>query len=178
MHPQKRAMLIINVVGGIAVLGSYVYGITTHLNPGDALWGGVPDALRPLYSVSMLAATAGYFAFSGYLFFAVDPNTSLVGARVGFGIVNLLYAVILGASALWMPLTFAMLENDSEALWSAIRAVLAITGAGSLALLSLLLLLQPRRPRLPYVLAAMGLCAFAFQTAVLDAVIWPAYFRN
>ena len=40
-------VLVLNVVGGAAVLGSYAWGIASHDNPGAALWGAVPEALRP-----------------------------------------------------------------------------------------------------------------------------------
>jgi len=178
MHTEKRTMLLVNTAGGIAVLGSYAYGLTTHPSPGDALWGGVPETLRPLYTVSMLCATAGYFAFSGFFLFAVDPDRPLLGDRFGFGFVNVLYALMLGAAALWMPLTFAMINGAGDWLWLAIRLVLILTGGAATVLLGVLLTLQPRRPLLPFVLAVVGLIAFVFQTAVLDAVVWPAYFRG
>ena len=178
MHTQKRTMLLVNTIGGIAVLGSYAHGLATHASPGQALWGGVPETLRPLYSVSMLCATAGYFAFSGFLFFAIDPDRPLLGGRVGFGVVNFLYALMLGAAALWMPLTFAMIDGTRESIWLAIRLVLALTGGAAAALLGLLMTLQPRRPLFPFALAVVGLIAFVFQTAVLDALVWPAYFRG
>jgi hypothetical protein len=43
-------------------------------------------------------------------------------------------------------------------------------------LLTALLWLQPSTPKLSYRLAVFGSIAFAFQTAVLDALVWPAYF--
>ncbi|TFH28599.1 MAG: hypothetical protein E4H00_08485 [Myxococcales bacterium] len=67
-------MILINVIGGVAVLGSYAYGLLTYPNAGTVLLGGVPEALRPLYTASMLSATVGYFAFTGFLLFAVDPD--------------------------------------------------------------------------------------------------------
>ena len=30
MHPQKKQWLAINVLGGVAVLGSYAHGLITH----------------------------------------------------------------------------------------------------------------------------------------------------
>ena len=45
--PARFITLI--VVGGIAVLGSYVWGVGAP-GVGAALWGGVPESLRPLYT--------------------------------------------------------------------------------------------------------------------------------
>ena len=76
MHPTKWILLIINVIGGVAVLGSYVLGLRAHPNGTDALWGGVPQAIRPFYGIWMLFAAAGYFAFTLFLLFGVDANAA------------------------------------------------------------------------------------------------------
>ncbi len=168
-------MLWINVLGGVAVLGSYVWGIATHPDPG-AVWGGVPESLKPLYTVSMLTAAVGYFFFSGFLLFGVDAERARFAGRQRFGLVNALYLLILVPSALWMPLTFAMLATPSPALWAAIRVVLALVGLGSVGLLIVVATVRPRTPVVAHVLAVVGLVAFVVQTAVLDALVWPAYF--
>lgn len=176
LHFHKRLMVWINVLGGSAVLGSYVHGLSTHPATRMDVWGNVPEAIRPAYTVSMLCAAAGYFAFTYLLFFRVDAYTTRIGRRLGFGIVNGLYLGILLPSALWLPLTFAMIENPSGALWWAIRLVLAAVGLASLGLLTSLLLLHPRPRGLAYGLAIAGCVAFCFQTAILDALVWPAFF--
>jgi hypothetical protein len=175
MHPAKRSMLAINLLGGIAVLGSYAWGIATHPDPG-VVWGGVPEGLKPLYTISMLTAAAGYFLFSGFLLFAVDAQHARFAGTRRFGAVNALYLTILVPSALWMPLTFAMLAAPSPALWIAIRVVLALVGLGSVGLLVAVATVRPRTPVVAHALAVLGLLAFVLQTAVLDALVWPAYF--
>jgi hypothetical protein len=176
VHPQKLLMLGIHVAGGVAVLGSYAWGLGSHPELRSEVWGGVPEALKPLYTVSMWTAAAGYFAFSGFFLLAVDPDTAQIAGRPRFPLLNALYALVLVPSALWMPLTFAMLESPGPGLWLAIRVVLAVVGVGSLGLLAALLALRPREPALGYVLAIAGLAAFSFQTAILDALVWPAFF--
>ena len=61
-------LVVQNLLGGTAVLGSYAQGILTHESPGAALWGGVPPAIVPLYNGSMLTATAGYLLFAWFLY--------------------------------------------------------------------------------------------------------------
>jgi hypothetical protein len=176
MHSRLRSLLWLNLLGGGAVLGSYAHGLLSNpLTRGD-LWGGVPDALRPLYTVSMLLAAAGYFAFSYFVFFRLDPNRTRVAGRFGFGVFHALYALILVPSALWLPLTFEMLEAPSGALWLAIRGVLALVGVGSLGLVAALASARPPDARAARAVALAGAGAFSFQTAVLDAWVWPAYF--
>jgi hypothetical protein len=176
MHPKRRSLLWLNVIGGIAVLGSYVHGIVTHpLTRGDA-WGGVPVALQPLYTANMLFAAAGYFAFSYFVFFRLDPDRARIGERFGFQIFHRLYALILIPAALWMPLTFAMLDSPGTGLWLAVRGVLMLTGLGSLGLLAAIAMVQPCQGEGSRRLALLGCLFFCLQTAVLDALVWPAYF--
>ena len=176
MRPGRRSLRWLNLLGGSAVLGSYVYGLASNpLTRGD-VWGGVPESLRPLYTASMLLAAAGYFAFSFFVFFRLDPARTRVAGGFGFGAFHALYALILVPSALWMPLTFAMLGAPSRALWLAIRFVLALVGIGSLGLVAAVASAQPSEARLARSVAVAGGLAFSFQTAVLDALVWPTYF--
>jgi hypothetical protein len=164
-------MVLINVLGGTAVLGSYAWCLTSYPTGAGDFWGGVPEGLRPVYTVNMFLAAAGYFAFTFFLVYRLEP----VG-RVGPGTFNALYALILAPSALWMPLTFAMLEAPSDGLWWAIRLTLAAVGIGSLGLLAALVAVRPSPPSWAHRLAVVGGVAFCLQTAVLDALVWPAYF--
>jgi hypothetical protein len=175
MLARRRAMAWINLVGGSAVLASYAYCLAADPARAGDFWGGVPEGLRSLYTVNMGLATAGYFAFTFFLMFRLKPDGSGRGP-VGVGTFNALYALILLPSALWMPLTFAMLEAPSVGLWWAIRSTLAAVGLGSLGLLAGLLAVQPSPPSLAHRLAVLGSLAFCFQTVVLDALVWPAYF--
>lgn len=171
-------MIWVNLIGGAAVLGSYGYGLATRPD-GNALWGGVPEDLRWLYTVSMLCATAGYFAFASYFLLRVDPEAHRLGGRPAVDVINSLYAIVLVSAAAWMPLTWKMIDAPSEPLWLAIRLVLGVTGLGAVALLGVLIALRPRQPAgWWYRFAVLGLVAFCFQTAVLDALVWTRFFRS
>lgn len=175
MWSQRQIMLAINIVGGLAVLGSYAYCMLSYPAQVGDFWGDVPDSLVPVYTVNMFLAAAGYFAFSYFIFFRLEP-ASAETKRPGLEAFNLAYAMILLPSALWMPLTFMMLEAPSAPLWWAIRVTLAVVGIGSLGLLAGLVAARPSRRSLAHVLAIVGSLAFCLQTAVLDALVWPAYF--
>ena len=174
MHPAKRTLLAVNVVGGVAVLGSYWYGFATAADPG-ALWGGVPEWMKPAYTVSMLAAAAGYFLPLGLVLLGVDADRVRVGSS-GYGAFTRLYALMLAPSALWMPLTFRMIEAPSDGLWLLIRAVLFAVAAGAVGLLVAIVRAEPRPRGAARWLAVLGQTAFCVQTAVLDPLVWPAYF--
>ncbi len=176
MHPQKREMMWIILLGGPAVLASYAYGVWIDPTAVGAAWGGVSPQIRPFYGVGMLLAMLGYFAFTYFIFFRLDPDEARIANRFGFSLFNVLYIAILIPSALWMPLTLLMLAEPSRTLWWAIRVVLAVVGLASLSLIAALLTIRPRRPAWAYWLALAGSAAFSFQTALLDALIWPALF--
>ncbi|MGD9049612.1 MAG: hypothetical protein PVF77_16260 [Anaerolineae bacterium] len=176
MHPQKRTMAWIVLLGGGAVVLSYVYILGIDPATQANLWGGVPAALLPAYVTSMALATGGFFAFTFFLLFRTDPDRVRIAGRLGYGLFYGLYVMILAPSALWLPLTSAMVQQPSSILWLGIRLVLGAVGVGSVALLLALLSLQPRQPARAYWLAVAGSVAFCFQTAVLDLFVWTALF--
>ena len=177
-HPLARALVVVNLVGGLLVLASYAHGLATHSEvERAALWGGVPEAWRGIYSLSMLLATLGYFPMAAQLLWRDDPATLQLGP-FGYGLVIAGFVLVLLPSALWMPLTFRMLAAPSLALWLGIRVVLALVAVGALSLVAALVWAGPRRGGWPHVAAIVGAIAFAWQTAVLDAVLWPAWFGH
>ena len=177
MHPKKWLMILINLFGGTAVLGSYAHGLLTHPGAGEVLWGGVPNSIRPFYTAGMLLAATGYFAFTGFILFRLGPRDTRVCSRFGFGVFNALYAAILFPSALWMPLTFLAAEQSSLGLLWTVRVVLAAAGFASLGLLLSLLNTEPRQPLWAYWIAVVGCVGFCIQTVILDAIVWGAWFR-
>jgi len=175
MHRQTWLLIGLNLVGGIAVLVSYAIGLGSESSDGAALWGGVPESIRPFYTVNMFLAAAGYFLFTPYIVFRLQPEQTRVAGRFGYGLFHLLYALVLFPSAIWLQLTEAMIAQPSAWMWAVVRFDLALIGFGSLGLMASLLSLTSgeRRGRS---LAILGLLPFCLQTALLDAVVWPAFF--
>jgi hypothetical protein len=169
MAMQKIIILVINLIGGAAVIGSYIVGLTNKANGANVLWGGTPASVRPIYTVSMLLAALGYFFFIYFVLFRLSPVV------FNFNILYLIFFGILGASIFWMPLTNAFVSNPSAGLWLAIRLVLVIVGISSIALVWALMSLKGAG--LAYNLAVAGAIYFAFHTAVLDMILWPIFFK-
>lgn len=176
MQRQQNWLAALVVVGGAAVLSSYAYGLLAPGADSGALWGGIPGSWLPAYQANMVLATAGFFAYTYFLLLRVDPGAVSIGGRFRFGLFYLLYAGILIPSALWMPLTLAMLRQPGDLLWWAVRAVLTAAGLSALGLTAALVALTPRKPRWAYVLAVVGSLPFTLQTLILDAILWPAFF--
>lgn len=158
------------------MLASYLRGVLGPPEEIAGIWGGVPESLRPTYSISMLVAAAGYFPFTSYILLALDPAEVRIGSRFGYRVFHALYAPILFLSAAWLPLTAQMLAAPSAPLWWAIRTLLLGVGVASLALFPALWSAAPRGPRAWLALSLLGLAGFSFQTAVLDALLWTAWY--
>lgn len=177
MNAKKWLMLWIILLGGGGVIASYLWGFLSYPNAEQALWGGVPGNIRPFYTAGMLLGAAGFFAFTTFLLFRLDPATTLVFHRFSYGVFNILLAAILIPSALWMPLTILALQGSSLCLLWVVRVVLSVVGLTSLGLLFALIKLEPRRPRWAHRLAVAGCVGFCLQTVLLDAIVWVAYFE-
>jgi hypothetical protein len=167
MNPDKLAFIVLNLVGGIAVLASYALWLANPSREGEALWGSITGHGRTLYTVSMLAAAAGYFGFAVYVL-------GQGGRSLSWSLVLALFALMLFPSALWMPLAFEYLAAPHPALWWAMRSTLALVGVASLVLL--VVLVRVESGGTAHALAVAGALAFTFQTLVLDALVWPMYF--
>lgn len=178
MASQQIILLVINIIGGIAVIGSYILGLhNAGPNAANALWGGVPGSMRPVYGASMILAAIGYLAFLYFILARLAPSEVSVAGRFGYGTFYIIFLLILIPSAFWMPLTNLYVGNPGTALWVGIRVVLAVVGLASIALVWALLALKTQNSGVAYWLAVAGSCYFAFHCAVLDAIIWAALFK-
>jgi hypothetical protein len=174
---HKLILLLINVIGGIAVIGSYVLGLRGSSGT-DVLWGGVPGNIRPIYTVSMVISAIGYFAFLNLLLLRVDSKKVTVGRRFGYSVFYPIFCLILIPSAFWMPLTNLYSGEPSGGSWAGIRVVLFLVGLASIALAWAVFTLRPRNRDWTWWAALVGSCWFAVHTFVLDAILWAALFKG
>jgi hypothetical protein len=177
MHIMKRWLLLINIVGGAAVLGSYAWGFEVHPGSAGALWGGTPQVWQRISAINMLLAALGYFAFTIFILFRIDTGHTRLFGRFDYRLFCILYAAILLPSALWMPLTLAAMAAPGVLIAWGVRLLLAFIGLASLGLLFALMGLEPGQKIGGYSLALAGCVAFCLQTVVMDAVVWSASFN-
>lgn len=156
---ERAVFLALQLALGPAVLGSYVYGFLYWPDAVSAMWGGVPDGLRSLYTAWMFVAAAGYLVFTPALFLHA---ANAPGLRVW-------YAALLLGSVLWMPLTKWHLDGSLP--FALVVLDLGAVAAGSLALLATTL--RVNLPGAWRVAAPLGAAAFCVQTVLLDAIVWP-----
>jgi len=177
MGTQQIILLIINIIGGAAVIGSYIFGLRAQTGGASVLWGGVPDNIRLVYGISMILSALGYFAFLYYILFRLTPTEVSIAGMFGFSMFYVIFIFILLPSAFWMPLTNIYVGNPNPGMWIGIRTVLALVGLASIALVWALISLQTKGPGVAYWAAVVGSAYFAFHTAILDAIIWAALFK-
>jgi len=177
MAVPQILLLVINVFGGAAVIGSYVQGFVSHPGSADVLWGNITGTVRSLYFVSMILSALGYFFFIYFILFRLDPAAVQVTGNAGFQVFFVIFTGMLLFSALWMPFTYSYVDAPHSGTWVAVRAVLFLVAISSCALVWALLSLNTRTPSLPYWLAVAGSGYFAFHTTVLDAFLWPVLYR-
>ncbi len=177
MTSSQVMLLIVMLMGGIGVIGSYVQGLIAHPGSVSVLWGKIKGPFRSVYTVSMLLSALSYFAFAYFLLFKIVPSEAKVTGTLGF---DIFFAAITGMllfSSLWMPFTYSYVEKPNPGTWTAIRIVLFLVGFSSCALAWALLSLHSKQPAVPYWIAVVGSIYFAFHTTILDAFIWPVLYR-
>ncbi len=177
MNRQKVTLLLINVIGGILVIGSYVYGLNTQSGGASVLWGGVPANIQPIYAVSMILSAIGYFAFIYYLLFKLNPAEVVIYKKFNYSLFYWIFMAMLLPSAFWMPLTNLYVANPVLVYWILIRVVLFIVGFASLALIWALINTSPYTEGIARRAAIAGSIYFTFHTLILDAVIWAQLFK-
>ena len=170
-----RSLALVIALGGAAVLYSYYAGMVGTSAVGNALWGGIPDAARPLYTINMFLAAAGFFLFSPYLVFRLAPESTSPDSSARLQRIRLFYLLVLIPSALWVPLTGNVIAHPSTSAWLAVRLDLFLVAIGTLGLFWEVLSSRPAEPW-GRRLALLGLIPFSMQTVVLDALVWPVYF--
>jgi len=178
MNTSQIIFLIINILGGILVLGSYYIGLKGNAAVQN-LWGGTPKKVQPIYTLSMLISAVGYFLFFFYIIQRLGQ-----GFFDGHGVwdigdwnIYISFILILGASTFWMPLTKKMVTDPSNTLWIAIRTALDFVALGSINLLSLLILSNNSEGGWLFIASIIGLSWFCFHTAFLDAILWPIFWK-
>jgi len=176
MDEQKIWFLVINALGGFAVIASYTASLISHPDTEELLWGRITPALKSVYLVSMPMAAVGYLLCLHFIFFHLDAKTVHIGGFDGFLILDMIFMVILVFSAFWMPLTYKLIDTQWSGWRFYIRLVLFAVGLASLALLYSLLVINQKEPALNYWLAVGGAAMFFVQTGMIDAFIWPALF--
>ncbi|MEC7242557.1 MAG: hypothetical protein VXW32_15090 [Myxococcota bacterium] len=170
-----RLFFVLNLIGGLGVLGSYAVGLQAHWGQNELLWGGIPESVRGAYTSCMFPAALGYLVCFAYLMKADWEDLRFRNGPAGRSLLRL-HLLFLATATAWMPLTWLALDHQVTALYWPIQGVLLVTGLSALGIWrSLFRLVDPPNPR--FLLAAkVGFFFLVFQCLVLDALVWPRFF--
>ena len=177
MRPTA-ALVLVNLIIGAAVLVSYVWGIRQFDDPTTALWGDAPTIVKSSAVATMPLAALGYlWVVWGHLLWQSDFSSSkLRGRDVAWLIVGI-DAIILLLSALWMPLTVAAIQRQSDFIRYCVFVLLWIVAGATIVAIWALAAMETTAPSWSQRLAVAGALAFAFQTVVLDGIVWVSGFN-
>ena len=178
MSPQI-SFFIVNVIGGIAVLGSYAMGIGFFPEYRDDLWGGVQGRWKTALTVSMLLAATGYITFC---YFALTRDSGYFfgsGVFLGEYFVPVITAVFLLTAALWMPATITYMHTNDQIWWFITVGLLWAT-AVSLVILTATVSLS-ESASISYIekmVSMAGLLLITAHCLFMDAVTWVQLFHR
>ena len=175
----QTLFILSNLVGGVAVLGGYYWGIPSFPEYREALWGGVQGTLRTILTVSMIFAASGYLLFCCVSLFRDGLVNFNDANNIGPHAVEIMVVIFLASAALWMPSTIYYLKTQNTIWWIISIASLWVT---ALALLTLIYITASTGSDSVGIgtkyLAIAGLSSITFHCLVFDAIIWTALFHK
>jgi len=168
----SNIFFLVNLIGGIAVLGGYAYYLAANPDHRAFLWGGVSGEWQPYIVVSMFVAAAGYLWFFAYIVFSsgdsITPLRGLFDMRIIIGLV----AVFLLMASLWIPLTMDMIVSHDETRWFSVQFVLWGAAITSILITLCVVTATDVENPLQHWFAVVGIGYLAFHCTVLDAILW------
>ena len=171
--------LIVNIVGGSAVLGGYLICLYLLLpDQRETLWGSVQGLWKPVFVVSMLIAAAGYLAFSYVILFKSNPMEFSSRFLDTKHAVSIICMIVLISAATWMPATITYLKTSNSIWWIISVTSLWITVISLFAATTVVMAFPLAIPSAFYrMLAISGISYITFHCLVFDAIIWVSKFH-
>jgi hypothetical protein len=177
MNIYQIIFLISLLIGGTLVLVSYVIGLKGGKNA-DALWGGTPKKIRGVYTISMLVSAISYFITTVYIFLLMNNSNIVLPLGLSFHSFTIIYSILLICSMLWVPLVNLMIKRPSKLIWLSIRSTLLLVGLCPVTILLILLTISNHPTGILYISSILGISIFIFHTLILDALIWPIFWKR
>ena len=176
MLKYKTLFLMINVLGGISVLGGYAIGLTSAPENPSVLWGNVPENWRGGYGISMIVAAIGYLGFFFYIMQDNKWSQSLTKNHTALNTVIALCALFLISASMWMPAALQFIKTGADSWWAITVGSLWITSLTVIGIFVVLMVQQHGTQIKMRLFAIFGLGYLGFHCLVLDAIIWTLNF--
>ena len=168
----QTQFLLLNVIGGIFVLGGYIFALVNHPETRNELWGGVPENLRTPITAFMFVSAFGYCFAMYYLIFDEGLNLNFFWGNFDFKIIMVLVTVFLVTAASWIHTTFNYLENGLKSSWNFIQLELWLTGISVFLITIALATATGVKNSGLHICSIIGLSAITFHCLILDAFLW------
>jgi hypothetical protein len=178
VNPQT-VFLIVNLVGGTAVLGSYAIGLGYFPEYRNELWGGIQGIWRNILVVSMLLSGAAYLTFCYFIVFRQDIHTYNAHFILGPQTIALLTGVFLLSATLWMPSAILYMHTENNIWWIFTIVTLWVTALSLLSLTGLFAF--PTTAPIPVfdrIICTVSLSIITLHCLVIDAITWVFVFHK
>ena len=175
MNIQKQ-FLWINIIGGLSVLGGYVYALLDHPVLRAQIWGGVPETWRPWITLFMFFSGFGYCYGMYYLIFKEGLDLKFFGGKYDASIMRTLLILFLVSASMWIHSTFNYLELPNANSLNMIRIELWCTALSILFMTIGLGTANGINSSRTHKKSVFGLGVISFHCLFLDAILWTSYF--
>lgn len=166
---KKQFLVLVTLIGLMGIATSYYLGIREMPNGINDLWGNTPKNIKPLYYITTSLAFIGF----SFAFFYVVFKTDLFN----YYPITRSVIIIMVASMLWLPYTAEMVNDPTSFTWIKTRIALLLVGLGSWFFFRRMWFMQDQEESRWKKLAVIGSGIFFFHTMVMDAILWPMWFR-
>ena len=179
MSTQQVLFLTINLIGGLAVLGSYIIGLGMFPEYREALWGEVRGNLRTGILISMIFAALGYLAFCYVALFQNGLEDFNKSDWFNSYTISILVGIFLISATFWLPSAIAYL-HFSNTYWLVICIVSLWSTAISLAVLLGIVITSDVKiiSSASHYVAIIGIGLITFHCLVFDAIMWSIKFTK
>ncbi len=168
----QTQFLLINIIGGIAVLGGYVIALINHPETRNELWGGVPENLRFWITIFMFISAFGYCFAMYYLIFDEGLFLNFFWGKFDYKLIKILLIIFLLTAALWIHTAFIYIESGSKLYWNFVQLELWLTGISAfLIMIGIATAIGVKNSNL-HLYSILGLSAISFHCLALDAFLW------
>ena len=168
----QTQFLWVNIIGGIAVLGGYIFALLSHPETRSDLWGGVPIQWRVWIVSSMFLAAFGYCYAMYYMVINEGLSLHFFWGKVDAAKMIILLILFLSSSSLWIYTTFSYIDSPTYLKWAFVQAELWITAISILLITIGLVTASGVEQPLKHNISILGLSLISFHCLVLDAMLW------
>lgn len=171
---SKPALIMVNIILGSILLYSYYYYIKYGGVTAKRLWGDAYPYRKYMF-VTMILATIGYLAVLLYSLFFAKTNKTVLNLAV-------CQILIICISMLWLPITIMFLKSsetiNKRLLSFAAIVVLFLVALASIKQILIVEKLEPLNKNFNILkkIAVIGAFLFAFQTFIIDFLVWDVAF--